>query len=635
MGGVSNLFGSTVIAAGYPRFQAFVRTRWFGLTAALLSLTVLSGYVFLWAPYTEFVFSDMAKYWDSAIARLQGGEFDEGQYVAWPPLYHIFLAELFRVLSWLGLSALVRLETALFINIMAFAISVYALQRVAGQWFARSEMILVTVLLYALGFPSLYFNAFLLSGNLGMPLMICAFALVVHRQQWWAAAVGGLVLALGVIVRPSFGPYGLAFVLLYLARHGFSRQFLGRAALFSGAFFAAVLLASAEVARISGGKVFGLSSNGGLDFFITMSNYHRIETAYDGWHFVVVAPALSWEPENGTFYTDVPFYNQGYYFRQGWEFLKRDPMRLFRSYEHMSHLFFADMLPTRLDAPGFSFWIPLWDWFKFGMFLTFGLYAWLWRRLGARKPEFVLMISVVALTLIVSAIFTGEPRYTYSILFIFYLLFFKLVELFWQDRARGWLRRGLIYACVLASITLVIAAATEIRRRDLGPRSVQISLPPPDVTESPSQLEVRRVRFPFGKDKEGLFHVSEDLPQLKQPGLVRMQTRMEVLGTQTRALQFEIYSAWLFRIYVDGKPLVSAVNADFFEPMQAYIELTPGVHHIEIHLDYEPTTGGFAVNYSYWEPNGWRVRRFLGVATDMVRFSLPDAPTIGPTAQAR
>lgn len=635
MEGVSSLPGSAAVNAGYPGFQAFVRTRGFGLMAALLSLAALVGYVFLWAPYADFLFSDMAKYWDSAMSRLQGGEFEDSQFVAWPPLYHIFLAELFRLLRWAGLEGLVRLETALCINIAACAVSVYALQRVAAHWFERSEFVLITVLLYGLGFPSLYFNAFLLSGNLGMPLMICAFALVVLRHHWWAVAAGGLLLALGVIVRPSFGPYGLAFVLFYLARYGISWRFMGRAAVFSAVFFAAVLLASAEVARISKGKVFGLSANGGLDFFITMSNYHRIETAYDGWHFVVVAPALSWEPENGTFYTDVPFYNQDYYFRQGWQFLKRDPMRLFRSYEHMSHLFFADMLPSRVDAPGFTFWIPLWDRFKFVIFLTLGLYAWMWRRLGARKPELVLMISTVALTLVVSAIFTGEPRYTYAILFIFYLLFFKLVELLWQDRGRGWLRPGLTYACVLALITTVIAAAIEIRRWDLGPRSVRISMPPPDVAASPGELEVRRVRFPYGKDRPGLFHVSEEYPELKQPGPVRIRTRMEVLGTQTLALQFEVYSAWLFRIHVDNKPLVSTLSTDYFEPLQAYAELAPGMHDIEIQLDYEPMIGGFAVSYSYWEHNGWRVRRFLGVPSDNILFSLPDAPAAEPAAQTR
>jgi hypothetical protein len=587
------------------------------------AVSVLSLYVFGCTPYQDFLFSDMAKYWTSAMTRLNENPFEDPQFVAWPPLYHIFIAELFRVFRWLGLDGLIRLETVLSVNITAFAVSVYALQRLAIQWFARSEFIFITVLLYAFGFPSLYFNAFLLSGNLGMPLMICAFALIVHKQSLWAVATGGLLLALAVVVRPSFGPYGLAFVLYYLVRYGMTRQFIGRAALFSAVFFAVVLLGSLEVARISGGKVFGLSANGGLDFFITMSKFHKVDLNYDGWHFVVVAPSLSWEPENGTFYTNVPFYEQGYYFSQGWEFLKRNPMRLFRSFEHMGHLFFADMLPSRTDAPGFTFWRPVWDWFKFIMFLTLGLYAWMWRRLGERKPEFVMMISIILLTLIVSAIFTGEPRYTYAILFIFYLLFFKLIELYREDR-RGWLRPALIYAGLLITLTVATAGVKEVIRRDLGPRGVVVSMAP-DNTSPPVEIEVRRMLFPHGKNKIGLFHVTEDYPPLRQAAPVRMHTRMEVLGAEPLLMEFEMYSAWRFRFYLDKRELLISENTDYFTASTILLQLEPGIHEVEIVLEYEPLIGGFAASYNYWEPDGWRVRRFLGVSWEKIRFMLPEA----------
>jgi hypothetical protein len=620
------------VADGYPRLQAFVRTRNFGLTVAVLSLCALLLYVFACTPYRDFLFSDMAKYWDSAMERLNGKPFEDAQFVAWPPLYHIFLAESFRVLRWLGLEEWVRLETALCINILAFSVSVYALQRLAVQWFSRPELVFITVMLYAFGFPSLYFNAFLLSENLGAPLVVIALALVAHKQAWWAVATGGLLFALAVIVRPSFGPYGLAFVLFYLVRHGMSWKFVGRAAVFSAAFFAAVLLASAEVARISGGKVFGLSANGGLDFFFTMSNYHKVDTRYDGWHFMVVVPALSWEPENGTLYTDVPFYRQGYYFRQGWEFLKHNPVRLLRSFEHMGHLFFADMLPSRADAPGFGFWIPVWDWFKFGMFLTLGLYAWMWRRLGERKPEFVLMISTVLLALIVSAVFTGEPRYTYALLFIFYLLFFKLVELYRQD-SRGWLRPVLIYTGILLAATAAAAGVNELRRWEAGPRSVKVSQPAADAKSPPVEFDIPALRFPHGKNKIGLFHASQHHPALEKPGTVFMRTRMEVLGSTPLNVEFESYSAWPYRLSVDNRQLVGAFTTDYFEPASGYAELEPGIHEIEISMDYVPASGGFASTYNYLEPDGWKVRRYLGASWKRIRFLAPeevDATPVSP-----
>lgn len=612
--------------------MAFVPTRQFGVALALLSLVWLLIYVYLWAPYEEFLYSDMKKYWTSAMDRLNGRAFEEPQFVAWPPLYHIFLAELFRVFRWIGLESWIRLETALTINMLAFAASVYALQRVAVQWFDRPEFVFITLMLYAFGFPAWYFNAFLLSGNLGMPLMIIAFALIVHKCSWWSAVVGAMLFGLGVLARPSFGPFGLAFVIYYLALYRISWKFIRRAAIFSAVFFFIVALGSAEVARISKGKLVGLSGNGGLDFFISMSHYHRVDVSYDGWHFFVVAPALSWKPENGSFYTDVPFYNQNYYFDLGWEFIRHDPMSLLQNFGHLQNLFFADMLPTRYDAPGFGLWRPVWDWFKFGMFLTLGLYFWAWRYLGERLPAFALLISVVGITLVVSFIFTGEPRYTYAIIFVFYLLFFKLIEIMSRNWRR-WLRPVAIYASLLVMAGSASAAVVELLRLDLGDRSVKVNyLPLPEFIGregvAPVEFEARRLLFPHGKDREGLFHLAVEHPPLSRPGTVSMRTRLEIPGGQPLPINFEMYSAWTFRMYVNGQERFATDNTDYFNELGSYMELAPGVYNIEFVIDYIPLPGGFAVNYSYWESDGWRVRTPLGLSSERVRFSLPDG--VGP-----
>jgi energy-coupling factor transporter transmembrane protein EcfT len=262
------------------------------------------------------------------------------------------------------------------------------------------------------------------------------------------------------------------------------------------------------------------------------------------------------------------------------------------------------------------------------MFLTLGLYAWMWRRLGERKPEFVMMISIILLTLIVSAVFTGEPRYTYSILFVFYLLFFKLIELYREDR-RGWVRPALIYAVLLATATAATAGVNEVIRRDLGPRGVRLTVLP-DSASPPVEVEVRRMLFPHGKKKIGLFHVTEDYPPLRQAAPVRMQTRMEVLGTGPLLVEFEMYSAWRFGFYVDKRQLLFSENMDYFTASTVLIQLEPGVHEIEIVLEYQPLIGGFAASYNYWEPNGWRVRRFLGVSWERIRFLMPETTAALP-----
>jgi hypothetical protein len=596
-----------------------VRDREFGIVAAATSLLVVACYVFIFTPYEGFVFSDMNRFWQSAIARLDGDEFSDAQFIAWPPLYHIFLAELFRVFRAIGLDGLIRLETALMINIFAFAVSVYAFHRLATHWFTKPAFVLIAVLLYAIGFPSLYFNAFLLSGNLGGPLLVMATAIVATREHSRSAVIGALLFGLATLIRPSFGPYGLAFVALYLARHGIRWIFVRRAAMFSAVFFAIVLLGSAEVARISGGKVFGLSGNGGLDFFIASSDYHKVDVEYDGWHFMVVVPAYSYRPENGTFYTNVPFYKQDYYFNLGWEALKRDPSQVWKNFRNVRNLFFAPMLPSRSDAPGFETLMPVWDWIKFAMFMLLGLYIWTWRSLGSRAPVFWLLINFVTLTAIVAYFFTGEPRYTYAIMFAFYLLALKLVELL-ADYWRQWGRALGLYAVTL----LVAGAATAAVLNDpYYPPTVAVELAPEDEPSTgpapPFRTKVGRVLFPYTHDI-GLDHVRRVLPLTNDPVRVRMRTRAQVTGTDGLPLRFEIYSAWPFELRINGHVHVPLNRPlDYFEEFVTEAILVPGVHDIDVVFHYAPAVGGFAVAYSYWDGD-WRTRKLLGVTSDRVRF---------------
>lgn len=611
------------------QFWAFVHTRKFGVCVALASLVVIAFYVFVVTPYPDFLYSDMRKFWTSAMTRLEVdiGQYEEAQFVAWPPLYHIFLAELFRVLQWLGLSGLIRLETVLFINMAAYSASVYAFHRLAVSWFDRPSLVLTTVLLYAFGFPALYFNAFLLSENLGIPLMVIAVAVIALGSGWRSLAAGAAVFALATIVRPSFGPYGLAFVLYYLAQYGLNWKFIGRAAAFSAVFFGMVLLASAEVSRISQGKVFGLSANGGLDFFIAVAQPYRVDVNYDGWHFFVIAPAFSWKPENGRFYFDVPFYEQGYFFSEGWEYIKHEPGRLLQNFGHVRNLFFADMLPSMEAAPGFTFFRPVWDWFKFGMFLALILYFWCWRALGTRAPLFTLLISTIALTLVVSFIFTGEPRYTYSLMFAFYLLFFKLVEVFYLDWQR-WKKTLAPFAVIIAVGAGVAVAGPALLGPEYPP-TVQMSVTSQQASQAgqaSGQYTVGNVLFPF--DKKGMLkHASLKHSPIDQPAQIKLQTNFIVTGAQPLKLWFDICSSWPYQILIDGKAWSPNGPQDYFLENNVSAHLDPGAHTLEVIVDYRPNPnpdgGGFAISYNYIDKQQWRERSTLGVNSDRVRFRLP------------
>lgn len=588
---------------------------------AVLSCLCLLGYVFYLAPYDYFLYNDMAGYWNRAMERLQGQSFRETQFMAWPPIYHIYLAEFFRVCRGLGLSSLVRFETVLVINILLYAVSVYAVHRMAVRWFEQSGIwATVTTLFYGLGFPAWYFNAFLLSDNFSAPLLVIAVALVYCRHSWRSLAAAAVIFAVAAAARPSIAPYGLAFVIPLLVRHRFQWEFFARAAVFSGVFFLVIFTAMAEVSRISNGKVKGLSANGGLDFFIANARIYRIDVLYEGWHNFVIVPALSWKPEQGSFFSNTPYYQQDYYFDLGWDHLRHDPTRLVKNVEHIRHLFFADMLPSRYDAPGFTFFRPLWDKFKFALFLSIPLYFWLWRRLSEQQRFFCsLMVSLIGVTMAVSYLFTGEPRYTYSIMFVFYLLGFNALRLLARE-GRRCLRIVPQFAVLLAGLWLSGKALAYWVDPPGQPHVEAVFLDAEANTRTVAQL--RSLYFPFSKK---LPLLSEDGGMaLQRPGTLVFRTQLH-LDQPLERIGWEVFSNWPVKIRVDGKVIMDTPGADYFREKTAISPLTPGTHLVEVESPYRPGENGLTINYLFFDGDQWMHRQKLGEDKSPVRFSLPEA----------
>lgn len=599
---------------------ALLRGRAVAGLLAILACVCLLVYVFHLTPYQHFLYNDMLGYWNRAIERLNGQTFRETQFMAWPPIYHIYLAEFFRLCLRLGMASWVRLETILVANILLFAISVYAFHRIGARWFGDRGGIwtLLATVIYGFGFPAWYFNAFLLSENFSAPLLVIAIALVYCRKTYVALAAAAGIFALAAAARPAIAPYGLAFILPLLLRHGITREFFVRAALFSTVFFLLVAVAMAEVARISNGKVTGLSANGGLDFFIANSRYYRIDTSYEGWHNFVIVPALSWKPEQGSFQSNVPFYQQDYYFGLGWQHLQRDPSRLLRNVEHIKHLFFADMLPSRYDAPGFKTFRPLWDRFKFALFLSLPLYLWLWPRLADQQKYLAsLLLSLIAVTMIVSYFFTGEPRYTYSIIFAFYLLGLGACRLAWREGRRLW-RIVPSFILLLAAGWLSGKAFAHYLNPPGEPR-IQAVLTATDASKISAQLPA--LYFPFNK-KSPL--VSEHGHMvLSHAGTLRFQSQLQ-LDEPVGKIGWEVFSSWPLRIFMDGELLMDVSSNNYFIPQTTITEIQPGEHLIEVEVAFSPGEVGLTINYMFLDSEQWLHREKLGKDTPPVRFSLPE-----------
>lgn len=593
----------------------------FSLVLAIVSFALILLYIFVLTPYQNFMYNDMGDFWKRALTHLNGNPSIEPQFLAWPPWYHILIAQVLALFQATGLNSLIRFESILVINTFVFALSVFAFHRIAVKWFSNdARFSLAASLLYAFGFPAWYFNAFLLSDNFSAPLLVIAVSLFYCQQKLRYVVAAAALFALASIVRPSIAPYGLAFVLAMLVHDRLSLKFFLRAGVFSAVFFVLVFLAMAEVSRISHGKVQGLSANGGLDFFIANSRFYRIDLNYDGWHNFVVVPALSWKPEHGFFKTSVPYYKQDYYYKLGWQFILHNPNRIIENTEHVKHLFFADMLPSRKDAPGFVIFRPVWDVLKFACFLSTFFFIWYWRNLSLdQKYLLTFMASTLAITCLVSYVYTGEPRYTYSIIFIFYLIALKVVQISLKDYSRI----KYVFPRVVVLLTALWFSGKVLAFIALPsfPNHLEAQFSG-ETNELPGQSAfVERLYFPYVKS--GALVSADNSLKLYSRGQLRLRTDFTLEGP-AQNVKWDISSAWPITILMDGEQFFKMDHSDYFREVPAFNFLQPGKHSLEVLLDYSPGPGGLALNYNFIDQEKWVHRQFVGVDKGPFTFSLPE-----------
>jgi len=608
--------------ADIPPAGFFFRRR-FGLLAATASLIAISIYVFGGTPYQNYLYSDMLGFWKRAMERLNGDIHRESQFIVWPPLYHVFIADLFGKLHAIGLPGLARLETLLAINIGLYATSVYGFQRLAAQLFKGPAFLVTAVALYAVGMPALYLNAFLLSDNFSLPLFVIAIALAVcGRREWPSLCAAALLFGLAAIVRPAVAPYGLIFVVMYWVRFGRSWAFLKRSAVFSGVFFGIVLFGAAEVRHISEGKVSGLCANGGIDFFLATSRCHRADLNYDGWHWYIVAPIQSMKPENGFHQFDVPFYNQAYYYQQGWKYIQHNPGQLWKNMLFVTDLFQGRMLPSKSDAPWFDTLMPAWQQLKIVLFLLLGLYVWAWKDLGNNAPLCALLLMPWPILFLLAFFFTGEPRYSTQLLFSLYLLGFKLIEII-SLNARAWRKRLLAYAALLVTGTGLAFGLARVFDPPPPPSIVVTKLNLSGPTNKIDQeLSVGQLLFPYNFET-GLRHIDTGPTAGDTPATIVSRTRMQVTGTAPLLLRLETCSSWFWELRINGHLQQDSFDNEYVHEIVTTIEFRPGIYDMEVSFHYSPGPGGFALSYSYQDSNDWRVRTTFGRNTPRVQFSKP------------
>lgn len=383
-------------------------------------------YVFKLTAYPTFLFSDCWGYWSRAQERFAGNIFSENQWNIMPPGYHIILAEMFKIINFLGVFRY-KLEIILTVQIILCSLSVYALYRIALMTVHDHLVALMAAGTYAFSFVIVFFKAFILSENIAIPLVILSLYFL-FKDKLAFFIVSGILLAVATWVRPWYIILFLLFT-CYLVFDKNNWSIKSKKTLsFTLPFIIITILAIAENGYISKGKIRGLDANGGIAFYLALAKPHLITFhSPDGGYTYFSPPNTLDHPEYGNIDTTVPFNNNKYYYELGASYIKKNPLVLLKKFIGLKDMLFSPLFPNTPNAKWFSQLVGPSRWIMFVMLLFSLMIGTVFKSGRADNAKLWLLVSIPIGLLTLNYFFNTEYRYFYAFAFVIHILCFSSI----------------------------------------------------------------------------------------------------------------------------------------------------------------------------------------------------------------
>ncbi len=291
--------------------------------AALVAIVVVATglrFAMLWfhAP-SDTVYSDMASYHGHA-QRILADELSPHDTIR-PIGYPAFLAVIYAF-SHRSLRAVAIVQAIL--GSLTCALT-YPLARRFQLPHGWALLACAVIALYP---PFIFYGTYLLTEAIS-PLFLTALVVATlwsfEQWSWTATAVVGVLFAIGSIVRPNTVPL---FPFLCAAAWVAADYRWRVAGIWSARVLVAAIPLLAFVVSLNSqlaGRLVGLSTNGGLNFFLMQTDYQGVR-AFD-WSFF---PIRNNNLYREIFKADAPFYEEDYYYREGMRAVRADPMKALR-----------------------------------------------------------------------------------------------------------------------------------------------------------------------------------------------------------------------------------------------------------------------------------------------------------------
>lgn len=411
-----------------------IPSNYYYLTIILLgSFITKLIYVFYFSDYKNQLTSDMGYYWEHAIDRYNGLLFAYSQWYFYATFFHFYLTFVFKMLYFFGLLNY-KLQIVIFLNILYSTISVVFIYLISTRVLNNSMLALLVSQFYAFCTPIIYFNSFILSENISIPIVIISLYLIItfHNNKL-LIFLTGVFFTIGIVTRPAMGLLVLLFSVYLAFGNKLTIKSLINSFIFISSFIVIVFLVLVENNYISNGELKNLAGNGGVTFFFEQCKPTEIISYYKG-ERTRGTPMFSRYHQLakfGEFKTDYPLHNQQYFYKLGFECIKKNKYIWLENLKLLKGLFFGCLFPnpeTRVSFLPFKILMKISDYLMFFMTISLGFIIILIKNKENEVKNILLLASIPCSAIAMSMFYVIDQRYFIPSYFAIYILFFYVIS---------------------------------------------------------------------------------------------------------------------------------------------------------------------------------------------------------------
>jgi len=323
--------------------------------------------------------------------------------------YYLFLGGLYALLKPVGLIDY-RIQIIVGLNVFLGAMAVIVFYRIL-KIFVNRKISFIGGIIFSVYYPAIYLNSLIMSENLFSFTLISAVLLLTGKPTSKRLVTAGSLLGISMVIRPLLLAF-LPLLGMWMWRQKIKTVFMP--------IIVIIILVSVVNSRIgkTPWRLTSVVENGGVNFAIAQCEFKKINYSTADGDAFWFSPPVFWGTNRPEIKTDIPFSNQRYYYRMGWECLKREPARLGYNLIHIKNVFMSTFYPNFVNYVWHRNMFIFWKAIGVGLSITLLIFPFVKMNQSQSRVRSLLILLFLSLILAVFWENPGEERYLAPYFFI-------------------------------------------------------------------------------------------------------------------------------------------------------------------------------------------------------------------------